>query len=1076
MKKIVLVIFALSCLFQAKAQDAIYIYRNDGDFNAFFRDEVDSIVFSNYDVDSIWHNDIISQVVYAQDSIYRIPLVAIDSVSFVQPEIILQPNVVIMTKEGIMDYLQSVDGMSLLFDKSMPQTLQPKAGDVLLCTDFDNSIFNEGFVGKVIQSKNENENILVECDSIYDIFDIFEQLISIEKITEVEEKDKSRRRVEGEWISSRNTRNFNLGFSRDLPGKDNSISLSGSLDGTFIAKVVYCITRKEQYISLWVDHEWQYGAHLKFTHGLGDFGTIFGPVISTPEFRFPAVAPIFKFQIAGTPFAKGEGNMELDCSISSPVHSYVTRKTYKNGVYSGWTHSKNIEGGNAPVFEASGSLDGSIHAGCMVDFWLGLDISIKGIAKASLKLGAGLDFYIGPKADGNFTLKKETDNPFGIYSLFKDSKLSLSFLTTDYEFFGEAALGGIKQMKHVFCNGTIESPLRHEWYLLPEFSDLSILKDESELSATISCEPTRDILFPLSLGIGLFDNNGVLSNFAYQTPNYKHENEGFLINQTFKSLSPNKEYDAKPIIKFLGMNVPASPSETFTLNRELSPAKITNFKVNNASFVRNGFEYKDKICYYDFAATTTVELEDSEGVKDWGYVYKDLDGDTIKISVKDLGTNADSRYDYYRTIPKSTATLYGYAKYGEDNYVYDFPQEYPLEYTFHPKAYVGAVITDSITTTSAHFEYGFDDVPRTGKCYVAVQAEGDDEIKVQSVPYAEKDTVKVSDLLPSTTYTYWAYVEYAGQTFVDPDGKKSFITLTPTAFVEDAIEGSITATSAQFDYGFSNVPDGGMCYLAIQADGADEIGAFSVSATDRDTYTASDLQPATKYSYWAYIEYKGRTYATHDGKKSFVTLAPVATTGECSNVTHNSAMVECTYKDVPEDGTCGVEYTWNGGSMTKSVNIKNGSIAISLSGLKPNTEYTYCAYIEVNDKTFYGEEKKFTTKEEKADLSGTWSCTVYKDDNSVLDTPTLTLTSEGKASIKNSSFTSSDKEGSWSVTAGGKAIIRFSWATNNWVYFEEAYAGDVNSIQSPSLIEGMVSRRWAGNSEHGASYKFIMTK
>lgn len=636
MKKLHLIILLVSVAMSSLAQtvgEAFYIYRNDGEFNAFFRDEVDSIAYSNYDTDSIYFDEAVMQVVYTQDSIYRIPLAAIDSVGFVQPETILQPNVVKMAQKGLIDYLRSVDGMSLLFDKSMPQELMPKVGEVLLYTDFDNPLLNEGFVGKVLQSRKEKDVILVECDSIYDLFDVFEQLISVEKITDAEEYAKSRRRVEGEWTSSRNTRNFNLGFSRDLPGKGNSISLSGSLDGTYIAKVIYCFTRKERYISLWVDHDWQYGAHFNLKHELGDFGTVFGPAISTPAFRFPAVAPIFKFQISGVPFAKGEGNVEIDFSLNSPKHSYVTRKEFKNGHYSAWTHRKNLDEDDVPSIEISGSLDGSIHAGCMVDFWLGLDLGIKGIAKASLKLGTGLDFYIGPKANGNFTLKAGTDNPVNIYSLFKDSKLSLSLLTVDYEFFGEAALGGVEQAKHVFCNGTIESPLRHEWYLLPEFSDLSIYKNENDLSATITCEPTRDILFPMSVGIGLYNSSGALDNFAYQTPNYKHENEGFLINQKFESLTPNKEYNVKPIIKFLGMNVPASPSERFTLNHEMSPAKITNFEVNNAAFVREGFEYKNKTYYYDFAATTTIELENSEGVEDWGYVYKDPDGEKVHISV-----------------------------------------------------------------------------------------------------------------------------------------------------------------------------------------------------------------------------------------------------------------------------------------------------------------------------------------------------------------------------------------------------------------------------------------------------------
>ena len=85
------IIFILSCLsvLTSTAQtigEAFYIYRNDGQFNAFFRTEIDSIAYSNYDADGNWYEDVVTQRVYTQDSLYQIPLAAIDSVGFVTPE------------------------------------------------------------------------------------------------------------------------------------------------------------------------------------------------------------------------------------------------------------------------------------------------------------------------------------------------------------------------------------------------------------------------------------------------------------------------------------------------------------------------------------------------------------------------------------------------------------------------------------------------------------------------------------------------------------------------------------------------------------------------------------------------------------------------------------------------------------------------------------------------------------------------------------------------------------------------------------------------------------------------------
>ena len=49
--------------------EAFYIYRNDGQFNAFYRGEVLSIEYSNYDADSVYYDEIVTQVVNTADSV-----------------------------------------------------------------------------------------------------------------------------------------------------------------------------------------------------------------------------------------------------------------------------------------------------------------------------------------------------------------------------------------------------------------------------------------------------------------------------------------------------------------------------------------------------------------------------------------------------------------------------------------------------------------------------------------------------------------------------------------------------------------------------------------------------------------------------------------------------------------------------------------------------------------------------------------------------------------------------------------------------------------------------------------------
>lgn len=562
-RSLYLIIILAAVTFSGMAQnigEAFYIYRNDGEFNAFFRDEVQSIEYSYEDADGNMYDEIVTQIITTADSVYRIPLAAIDSLSFVQPETIFQPNVIQMEQKGLSAYLQSIDGMTLLFNTSIPQSLQPKTGDILLSTNFGSSLLPDGFVGKVVSTQMQSGAFKVNCEMVNDIFDIFEQLISIEQIHDESSSAPGLRKVSGEWISSRNPIIFNLGYSHPL--SDGEVSLSGSIDGTYIATVAYNITRKEQHITMRINHDWQYGAHLNFKSD-ASFGTVKGPVTSLPAIRFPAVAPVFKFQIAGVPFAKGEGNMELDFSLNSPVHTYLTEVAYHNGRFSGSNNELPVQGVNNPSIDAAFSLNGSLQLGYMVDFWLGLDIF-----GSVFKLGTGLDFYVGPKLTGDFSMKIGTGSPVNYYSTYKDSKLGLSLVTIDYEFFGEAALAGFTTPKAMFCNGTIQTPLYHEWYILPEFSDLTVNKDAENKKAAINTTPTRDILVPLSVGIGLYNSEGDLLSTKYESQKYKRENEGYQISQTFTSLETGKDYTVKPMIKILGGEVPALPTETFKLDGE----------------------------------------------------------------------------------------------------------------------------------------------------------------------------------------------------------------------------------------------------------------------------------------------------------------------------------------------------------------------------------------------------------------------------------------------------------------------------------------------------------------------------
>ena len=187
--------------------EAFYIYQNDGHFDGFFYDQVKQIRCSRLDTLGIEHDKYVSQEIVTEDSVYRIMLTAIDSVSYVQPEIRYAKEARFMADEGMIAYYLSIskpsdDRFLLRFSDSMPAALQPKVGDVLCCPNLKD--YDEAFVGKVKTVRSEGGEIQVECGYIEDLSEVFEQFITVEQIRQVLNENGTRtcRRIAG----SRKTR------------------------------------------------------------------------------------------------------------------------------------------------------------------------------------------------------------------------------------------------------------------------------------------------------------------------------------------------------------------------------------------------------------------------------------------------------------------------------------------------------------------------------------------------------------------------------------------------------------------------------------------------------------------------------------------------------------------------------------------------------------------------------------------------------------------------------------------------------------------------------------------------------
>lgn len=667
-----LTLTAIVCFTQTVG-DAIYFYRNDGNINVFFRENIDSITYSNYDADSVYYDNIITQLVYTADSIYRIPLAVIDSVSFINPEIILKPDVVVMT-ESMLDYLIGKDEMTLTFTSDMPQSLRPQTGNVLIAYTPDNTILGEGFAGRVSEVKSVGENIQVVCDNLNDLTDIFEQLITIQQFRET----SNNTRVDNNWKSEPIPISINTSYSfEDKEHTDISCSISAGIEGEYQASLVYIITLGTQFFDFKIEHNWKYANHYTYKVNKefeieGDEHKLASKKIYVP-IPLPLIVlyfPIAELGFSWKFFMKGEASAEMDYAMSSPTHSYLTQITKDGKGFSGKNEIiKNDEEESKITFENSFSFNGSLGGGIKV----GITATPPSFGKFKIPICAEADLAIGPKISGNFIINNQ-DN---FYETFKDSKVTLCPINIDAELYGYI---GEKKPDKPIPTLSVPFPLYYEWYLLPEFEDLNVTTNDENKTANITVKPKRDLVLSVPVGIGIFDSDNNLVKAKYESNEYRREDQNMTISQSFSSLSDDTTYVARPILSIFNKITPATPTKEFKFKKgqpqgdnpsnpdEPTPGKMVDLglSVKWAGWDLGANSPEVKGDYYAWGETFTKSEYTSENYTlldgerlGWGYSEPGFGGRVFRIACCWIGEQTDDGPDITGTEYDAAHVIWG---------------------------------------------------------------------------------------------------------------------------------------------------------------------------------------------------------------------------------------------------------------------------------------------------------------------------------------------------------------------------------------------------------------------------------
>lgn len=961
MKEIFLIIFLqASYVCGVFAQNkAMYIYRNDGEFNAFLKNEIDSITYSHYDLDGLYHDDFQSQNIHTKDSVYRIPIYAIDSVSFVTPEIKYAPKV--RKIDDIIPYLQSVDGMILHFSRFLPQELCPKIGDVLLFENFEHEYFPSGFAGRV-SSINANE---INCDSVA-FSDVYEQYICFGDFVAIDDENLennakkqkfAQKHIEGSWEGA-------VSLSGTVGSTDNVfLTIEGRL-GVDV-HVVFMFTKSHEPF-----FDFSFGPTFTAKLLAGAKTDLSGNLLKKLDklVDLPIPDTPFRLTVSSGPAIIPKLEASLTSEISAALGFRFGLK-YKNN---NWIPYASCTKSFSPP-ELTGAIDGSLFAGFSTEV---------GITTYGDMLSLGFEKIAGAKTSANLSISMLNSNK---YDELSKAKLDLGIE-------GYANIWARLRLAKFFVAQTkldlwSADATLNSWKFLPSFEDIQI-SNLNYTSASVNVFPTENLCNLVDIGIGIYNNDKELVDYAYCKNKYRLEKNWGKdpFTYTFQNLIDNKTYTAYPLVIWMGKELKASPSKYFKLaDIPVIPYVTTGESLNISSNT----------------ATVCGNYENVSSIGTCGIEYNC--GDEVKY--KTIGSvNGNHEFILTDLLP---ATKYNYRAF-----VVDQGMTYYGENKSFTTSYINCSVTlsDFKVTKSQFKEGGFTN---------------DDQKYDFRFDTSVTGTIKADDM---------SYVEEWGYVYEDPEGKIAEIPLTGNK-----------ETVTRYAY-FRN----------------------SAQSTAR----------LYGYAYLKGIE-KPIYFEVHD----FLLIhnMAVANTGEYSNVSTNSAIVTCSFENIPEGATCGIEYTEGQSLNRQTISIsKDGIQTVNLLGLKQGTKYEYRAFIDDNGQMYYGGQLEFTTGIELPDLSGIWNCTIYKNDDSVLAECKYEFTSDHKVTHNGSDRIPDGEVGSWSIDANGKVGINFSWTGGSWshpVWYVETYGGQVNSISNPSSIEGSVYRAWAGTmSEHGDTYKFKMTK
>lgn len=637
-------LLAMTCGMQAYAQaiedgEAFYIYRNDGDFNGFFYDEVLDMRYSKYDLDMVEFDNYVVQEIVTADSVYRIPLCVIDSISFVQPPIEFNPNLRYMTKDVYGNYCAGYDKYEnmVYFYKGIPDDLLPKVGDVIIgfCDELMPDLNNNDNFGIKVTSCSYNSGLNlweVSGTEIDKLSDVFTKFVSTERLIFTPE-GKSVRRMAGlktlatrsEASGSLNLINLQGTLTREFEERYNG-TLAITLDYGIRAgiSVTYDIDIDHIFVRMATEQELSAQAGVS-----GSFSATWEPPIDIvpswlTSIKFPACLPIFETQPVPSLFFKAEGKIALKSTlpqvrfkskqlviISDRTGNWLNCKcTSSLTAGSEEDEEKLVQAGDSRL-----SFEGSIYSGVKFE----TRIKTNSWAAKLFQSSIGFDVCIGPKLSGHIDLSLPDLAKGNVaYKTLKSAYVSFDKCSIDMEASAKVKLYGYPDQETKFGDMSIGLGSSQRYLVTDVQYEKPTVVNHQDNTITANLKWKNEVLSGQIVGFAVFKKHN-LANGRHDDDECVYDGWGFHFREENGKEFVTPKLDAgyywySPYVTFLGNKIYIDPQED-----SFGPSiKLDVDSLSFAATAKNGF------------ARTVIHYECDEDVEIRVY-FENVRGENVSI-------------------------------------------------------------------------------------------------------------------------------------------------------------------------------------------------------------------------------------------------------------------------------------------------------------------------------------------------------------------------------------------------------------------------------------------------------------